>query len=78
MRNIFVKDSLKEQVNRGLENADEHSGNPNSNHFSLDLTRLLIISHDGCFIIFWSALDTACCLVSSYIYAWIACFGDSD
>ena len=42
---------------------------------SCDLSKIFIINHDNCLINFWNSLDIICCLVSSYIYAWLSFFG---
>ena len=40
------------------------------------MVNLLIISEYGSFNIFWKIFDLINCILSSYIYAWLAAFGD--
>jgi len=36
---------------------------------------MIPIDHESKFSAVWSMLDIFCCLTSSYVYAWVACFG---
>ena len=36
----------------------------------------MIISEESSFTIFWKIFDLINCIISSYIYAWLAAFGD--
>ena len=35
---------------------------------------MIIISEDSSFVVLWSQLETVCCVLSSYGYAYAACF----
>ena len=42
-----------------------------------DIFQFIIISHEGMFSITWTFFDIICCLASSYVYIWLATFGDA-
>ena len=54
----------------------EYGQEPPAQEF--DLTRLIIIKHDGYFSMIWTVFDIACCLASSYFYLWLATFGEDQ
>lgn len=41
-----------------------------------DIAKMLIISHGGMFSMTWTFFDILCCLASSYVYIWLATFGE--
>ena len=43
----------------------------------LDISQFVIISHEGMFSMTWTFFDIICCLASSYVYIWLATFGDA-
>ena len=43
-----------------------------------DISKLLIINHENKALALFSILDITCCLISSYVYAWIAYFGNDS
>ena len=63
-------------MNRTQHDVDSIGSDDEEIEEEFDCARVLLIRHNGCFIIFWRIIDTALCGISSYIYAWIACFGD--
>ena len=44
----------------------------------INISQLFIIDHRGAFSIFWTGVDTALCLLSSYIYMWFGAFNDAE
>lgn len=59
-------------------NYNPHFKTINSSIDNFDLKNFVIIDHQGKFSSIWSVIDTLCCLTSSHVYAWVACFGCSD
>jgi len=44
----------------------------------IKLDKIFLISHENLFIKFFNILDITCCIGSSYVYAWIAYFGNDS
>ena len=43
-----------------------------------DIFKFVIIRHEGVFSMTWTFFDIICCLASSYVYIWLATFGDAQ
>ena len=71
MQEIFSDDD------EGHDPQDHHHQHKDKKNQDVDIYEYLIIPHDGYFIIFWRIIDVTCCILSSYLYAWTACFGDN-
>ena len=73
---LLVSESLTYKVNHeGDLNSVHHRKCKHHEDRGFDLALCLLINHDNTFIILWSFFDLVCCVLSSYFYAWLACFG---
>jgi len=43
--------------------------------FNLNFTKMVVLSEKGAFVQAWTIINMFSCLISSYIYSWMAAFG---
>ena len=74
--------STQEENDKSFKELAEYSDSDTKNSkFGLtdgfDISTFVIISHEGMFSMTWTFFDIICCLASSYVYIWLATFGDA-
>jgi len=81
MTNIIVAESLHDEVEPQYvaeANESEEVEGEEAEPAEFDIAKIFIIHHENQVLGFFSVLDISCCLVSSYVYAWIAYFGNDS
>jgi len=77
MTNLIVAESLEDEVDPqfvdGLELEGDDCEEP-----EFDIGKVFIIHHENQALGVFSFLDITCCLISSYVYAWISYFGSDS
>ena len=80
MNNCIVNDSLKQKVHNDddCDSSDMEEIHSKDHHdeFHFDLAKILLINHDSYFICIWGAIHCTFAILSSYLYAWFAAFGN--
>ena len=66
-----------EDLDEDLDEASDNEEKENADK-EFDLTGYFIIKHEGYFSMIWTVFDILCCLASSYIYLWLATFGEDQ
>ena len=59
-----------------IESSDSQSEEQSMTEF--DILDFLIFRDDSTFILIWRIINALACVISSYIYAYLACFGFDD
>ena len=73
--NDFKKDINKSDQVKDINcNQFEYDHEKSHDHEEFDITKLMIINHQGPFVAILSLVDVVLCLVSSWVYMWMTVF----
>ena len=80
MSNIIVAESLHDEVDPQYVTGevDDDPDDSIDDEKDFDISKIFIIHHENQTLAIFNVVDITCCLISSYVYAWIAFFGNDS